>query len=108
MDWTKLEPYTGEAHHECLHCPPTQTVASMEMVVAVGFGIAQVTKGEELIYSEGFEEEEFRTLAEFEGMAAADPDHDWRVLLEGPLRSREYQRHGPGEWVLVASGPGFA
>ena len=43
-----------------------------------------------------------------EDQAAADPDHDWRVHFHAPLSERTYQRHGPEEWVLVETGPGFA
>ncbi len=34
--------------------------------------------------------------------------HDWRISFETPLWDGEYQRHGPGQWVLVRKGPGFA
>ncbi len=47
------------------------------------------------------------TGAEAEALAAADPDHDWRIQLEGPLRGATYQRHGAGEWVLIESNRGF-
>jgi len=80
------------------------------MVIGVGFGIAQVTKDEELVFQEQPEQanDELPYLSEFEEMAKKDPDHDWRVLLVAPLREREYQRQGDGEWVLIASGRGFA
>ena len=46
--------------------------------------------------------------AQAEAMAAADPDHDWQIALEGPLSGRTYQRHGPNEWALVEQNQGFA
>jgi hypothetical protein len=82
--------------------------ASLDMIVAVGFGLAQVTKDDELVFRATIGDEDFHTLQEFEDYALADPDHDWRVLLDAPLRMREYQRQGPGKWVVVAVGPGFA
>lgn len=111
MTWEKQPPYEGRIYQGCLNCPPVTRQASMEMLIAVGFGVAQVTKDEELIYTEPINPESWEdlpTLNHFEQMAQEDPDHDWRVLLEAPLRSREYQRQGPEEWVLIASGPGFA
>jgi len=79
----------------------------MDMVIAVGFGIAQITRDGDFVYSDG-DENDFPTLARFEEMAVADPDHDWRCLLVAPLRGREYQRHDTGKWVLIASDNGFA
>ncbi len=40
--------------------------------------------------------------------AAADPDHDWRIVLNGPLSGRTYQRHAAGEWALIEQNQGFA
>jgi hypothetical protein len=83
------------------------TIASLDMIIAVGFGTAQVTKDGTIIFSET-DDEDFHRLQEFEDLALEAPDHDWRVLLDAPLQMREYQRQGPGEWVVIAVGPGFA
>jgi hypothetical protein len=48
------------------------------------------------------------TTAQAEKVAKADPDHDWRIVLYGPLHGEVYQRHAPGEWVLVEKNKGFA
>ena len=40
--------------------------------------------------------------------AVQNPDHDWRIIMEGPMGGQEYQRHAPGEWVYVKRIPGFA
>jgi len=107
--WSKVEPFTGRVHQGCLCCPPVTLTASLETIVAVGFGEANITRDGEIVYQERDDDEgTFRTLAEFEELAAADPDHDWRMFLLSPLKDREYQRHGVGLWVLIASGPGFA
>ncbi len=108
MKWQKLPPYEGKIYQGCGCCPPVERVAPLDMVIAVGFGVAQVTRDNELVFQEQPDDERLRTLAEFEEMAKQDPDHDWRVLLVAPLRSREYQRHDDGKWVLIDSGPGFA
>ncbi len=105
----KLEPpYEGSIHQGCLNCPPVERIAPLDMLIAVGFGIARVTRGKKIVFQETADDEDYHRLAEFEEMAKTDPDHDWRVLLEAPLRSREYQRQGEGKWVLIASGEGFA
>lgn len=42
-----------------------------------------------------------------EEIAKNDPDHDWRIVLEGQLSGRTYQRHEPGKWALVKQNKGF-
>ena len=111
MTWVKMEPYEGKIYQGCLNCPPVQRLAPMDMVIAVGFGSATLTKDGQVVYSEpqrSCEEDEFWTVAMAEAEALKDPDHDWRITMFAPLRDREYQRHGPGQWVLIASGMGFA
>lgn len=112
MAFEILPPVAPEnIHHGCLCCGGTRQIAPMDMLIAVGFGSAQCTKGNDVIYSEdpnAETEEDIPTLQKFEDMAKLDPDHDWRVSLVGPLRDREYQRQGDGHWVLVSSGMGFA
>lgn len=82
----------------------------MDMLIAVGFGMAVVTKDGLPVYQEhrNMEEADFWTTQEAENAALADPDHDWQIILEAPLRGRTYQRHAPGQWVLIDSNPGFA
>jgi hypothetical protein len=81
----------------------------MNMLIAAGLGEAEVTRDGDIVYSEVPNSPmDPPTLQRFEDLALADPDHDWRVLLNLPLREAEYQRHGPGQWVLVKSGEGFA
>lgn len=106
--WKKQPPYTGQIFQGCLNCPPVESIAPMDMLIAVGFGSAMVTCGHKVIFMEMYDDTEFHTLAEFEEMAKKDPNHDWRVSLNAPLRSREYQRQGDNNWVLIASGEGFA
>lgn len=107
--WTKVEPWTGAIHHGCLCCPSVPRVADLDTPVAVGFGDAHISRDGEIVYQEpNTDDGDFRCLHEFEAMAAADPEHDWRMRLESPLKDRTYQRHGAGLWVLIASGPGFA
>lgn len=37
-----------------------------------------------------------------------DRGRDWRIVLEGPLSGRTYQRHGAEQWALVEQNMGFA
>lgn len=53
-------------------------------------------------------EPEYWQVSDVEKLAAIDPDHDWRVVLHGPLHGETYQRHGPDEWNLVEKNQGFA
>ncbi len=82
----------------------------MEKVIAVGFGAAFVSKdGEQVLDGErGADRDEWVTFADAERLAVADPDHDWRVVLEGPLHGETYQRQGPGEWNCIKRNDGFA
>lgn len=123
MTWQKAEPYEDKIHQGCLSCPTVEKIAPVTMLIGVGFGVAQVTKGNELIFAEGRDnfyipglreaitddqQEGFPTVADIEKLAAADPNHDWRINLFAPLRGREYQRHGENKWVLIDSNRGFA
>lgn len=114
MSWTKVEPFTGTKHHGCLNCGGTEDIAPMEMVIGVGFGAAYALRDEDRVYDEsavmhgGGDFDDLATLQTIEDMAASDPDHDWRVVLHGPLRGRTYQRHDVGKWVLIESNQGFA
>ena len=82
----------------------------MDMIVAVGFGSASVTRDGECIWEEspGDEEGDYHDVAHFERLAAADPDHDWQITMYGPLWGSTYQRHDEQMWVLVDSNEGFA
>lgn len=80
-------------------------------VIAVGFGDAMLLRDGRAVWSEGDHcgpDGDLMTGAEAEQLAAADPDHDWRIRIYGPLCEAEWQRHGPGEWVQIARGEGFA
>lgn len=94
----------------CLCCGVASDFFHPEAVIAVGFGSACLTCDGRLVYAEGDEadDEEEMTGADAEDTAATDPDHDWQISLYGPMRSRVYQRHGPGQWALIEQGEGFA
>lgn len=93
----------------CLSCPPTTRSLPDGAAIAVGFGDAVVTRGGEVIYSEhrDWGAKGYMTAGEAARLADADPEHDWRIDMQGPLRGRTYQRQD-GAWVLVAQNEGFA
>lgn len=94
----------------CLCCGPTLGQLCKESRIAVGFGCAALTKDGEYVWSESpdMEWDDCMTVEQAEELAAADPNHDWRILLHGPLRGRVYQRHGEMQWMLIEKNQGFA
>lgn len=106
--WEKLTAIEGKLGG-CLNCGPRPSFFHPDGLIAVGFGYAGLHRDDKAVYSEEErrDSDEYMTGAEAEALAAADPDHDWRIVLDGPLSYREYQRHGPNEWALVKQGMGF-
>lgn len=117
----------------CLCCGPRPSLFPADGVIAVGFGYAALHRDGEVFWDEMSAEEgkqqccdgfvpigekcsrcgcvaewDFMTGAQAEAIAAADPDHDWQIVLHGPLSGRTYQRHCVNEWVLVEQDLGFA
>ncbi len=107
---TEMLPPMEGRNNPCLNCPPIESTLEMERVIAVGFGAAYVIKGDQTVYYEkpDAQYEECWTVAMAEATATADPDHDWRIVMDGPMHGETYQRQGEGRWVLVATNDGFA
>jgi len=109
--WKKQPPLNPkEISRGCLNCSTVSLKAPMDMVIAVGFGWASVTRDGEPIYQDDLceREEDYWTVADAEKQAAKDPDRDWRIETQGPLHGEVFQRHGLGEWVCIRSNLGFA
>ena len=109
-EWDKLEPIEGNSKG-CFNCGSMHKTFPMEGLIAIGFGFAGVIKGDVLIYSEPINSEDpkdYWTGQDAENMALGDPDHDWRIQIDGPLYSSHYQRQGWEHWVLVYKDAGFA
>ena len=109
MTWETAHPLPGRAN-PCLNCPPIEDTLDMDRTIAVGFGQAFVSKDDETVWYESpdTEFEDCWTVAHAEEIAGADPDHDWRIVMHGPMHGETYQRQGEGRWVLVESNDGFA
>lgn len=95
-----------------MQCPGNHDLLEMDTVLYNGFGGYRVEKDGKLFY-EGdpawdADWEKYMTLQQLEKEAQKEPKADWRVILNLPLRSGEWQRHGENEWVLINSGIGFA
>jgi len=104
MSWIKLSPLPS-SHKGCLCCGALHAALSLRTPLAVGFGMVDVTRDGERIWSG---DDERVWLRRFENRAAKDPDHDWRVWFNAPLYDATYQRQGEAHWVLVEKGMGFA
>jgi hypothetical protein len=105
-----MQPAIEGGQHPCLHCGVIATKFPPDARIAVGFGDASLTCNGAPVWSEdGREFDDCLTGAQAEAMAAKhDPDNDWRITIYGPLSGRTYQRHAPGEWVLIEKNKGFA
>lgn len=98
-----------DIHWGCLNCTTAATVAPLDMIIAVGFGSAMVTKNGELIYDEqSVEDEKYWTVQDAENLAKLEPDCDWRIEKFGPLHGETFQRQGDANWVCIESNQGFA
>lgn len=69
-----------------------------------------LTRDGETVWQEnpGMEWEDLMTAADAEEMAAAEPDHDWRIVLFAPLSGITFQRHGEKRWMPIENNQGFA
>lgn len=102
-----LPPLEHAPHSGCLTCGSKPLRVKLNARLHAGFGVTALSRDGEWVESY-FDYEKCPTFRRFENVARKDPDHDWRVKVDGPLSDVTYQRHGPNEWVAVASGLGFA
>ena len=108
MAWEK-KPAIENKIVSCPHCGPNHHAFPLNEIFAVGFGSSGITKDDQCVYDEQETEgDNYPALQKFEDMAAADPDHDWRLYRHGPMKGEVYQRHETGLWVLIEEDRGFA
>lgn len=121
MPWEELpQVKKGKLHIGCFSCSTASYELDLNRRLTVGFGSVVVTKDGAEIYTEsdwrrrhnitGDNDyyESYPQAYYIEGMAANDPDHDWRITFYGALHGETYQRHKDGKWVCVESNKGFA
>lgn len=106
-NWTK-QPAIAGGMGGCLCCGVTTDKFMPTQWISVGFGYAALERDGKPVWHESPKTTRPMTGRRAESMAAKDPDHDWRIVLNAPLRSATYQRHAKGEWVLIEKGLGFA
>lgn len=97
--WKDLRPATDPP----ILCP-------LATKLGVGFGDCYVSRDGVRVWEEPPKVAWSRLprLHRFERQAGKESSHDWRVVFSAPLSYAEYQRQGPGRWVLVKTGLGFA
>lgn len=101
---TKAAPIQGRGQG-CLHAGPARNVLPMNALLAVGFGGVDVIAGGTCIWSG---DEPRYTAQRVENLAATRPSIEWKIVYNGPLSGKTYQREGRGRWVLVEQNQGFA
>lgn len=96
-------------HIGCLCCPGSESCLPMDTTLYSGFGGWSITCDDELWFRENSETEweHCRTLQDIETTVQASPNHDWRAVLDAPLRGAVYQRQN-GKWLLIEENEGFA
>ena len=87
----------------CLNCGAPPTTLPHDAVLGVGFGMVNVTRDDEFIWSGDGEQTAYR----YTRRAKKEPDHDWQIEFIGPLHEETYQ-YQDGKWIMIATGRGFA
>lgn len=103
-EWEKLPP-VEKPNQGCACCPVPAIHLPLDAYLHPGFGGVWVTRDDDSV---GYEVGELTQLSHIEALALDDPDHDWRVQIDGPLHGETYQRQGEGLWVMVETNRGFA
>lgn len=100
-----------DLHIGCLNCSTACLKAPMDMEIAVGFGMAIVTKDGKQIYdgeADYRQDKKIKRVRYFENLARKEPKCDWRIIKNGPMHGETFQRQGKNNWVCIESNNGFA
>ena len=98
-------------HIGCLNCSTAALQAPINMMIAVGFGGAYVTKNGKIIYNgeqDYSKRGKAKTVRSFENIARKESNADWRIVKDGPMHGETFQRQGKNKWVCIESNQGFA
>jgi hypothetical protein len=99
----------GASQKEILMMDVDETILAPDALVAVGVGYAAVTcDGVPRYEAEYGDLEHAMSVRDAETMAAAEPQHDWRIHLVGPLDERHYRRSADGRWKIYRRGYGLS
>lgn len=103
----ELLPPLEHVHRACLNCPEKPVKMNLNGYYHPGFGGQSIIKDGETVISD-FREDHPRIGRTAEKMAREDPEHDWRIKIDGPMYGVVYQRHGFRKWYAVERLDGFA
>jgi hypothetical protein len=82
---------------------------ALDAQVAVGVGYAALTRDGVPVYeADCFALEQAWSVGDAERLAAAEPDHDWRIHLVALRDERHYRREAEGRWLLYERGYGLS
>lgn len=94
---------------------PIGKPAHLDMVIAIGFGSAVVTRngrtvidGERPSMRKHCDAEGWVRVRHAEKVARRHPRSVWRIEINGPLWSAVWERKRPGKWLCIEAGEGFA
>lgn len=84
--WEKKPALESSGGIGCLCCGTPTLMFPADGWIAVGFGSAGVTRDGTEVYTEphDLDNDTVWTGADAEKVAAADPDHDWRIHKDAP------------------------
>lgn len=102
-----------DKHLGCLCCGGTDDILNMKTVLYNSFGGWTISKDGETYFIDDSKDEfenwdNITTLEIVEVEAKQFPKSKWIAHLMLPLREATYQRSECGNWVLIATGMGFA
>ena len=106
---TKLPEYTGPLHLGCLNCSTAERKLTMRTALWCSEWTA--ARNNRTVFRGPHDptpDDKPVRVQNVERLAAADPDHDWRIMHVTALHGEEWQRQGPKQWVLVDSNKGYA
>ena len=90
--------------------PPINIIADMDMVI-IAWGEAKVTRDGEIAYNQPLDAQgwdDYWTVKDAEVVAKKEPNKVWKIVVNGALQGKTYQRMGDCKWLLVDINEGFA
>ena len=92
-------------------CPPSiDIIADMDMLI-IAWGEAKVTCDEKTVYDQPLDAQswdEYWTVKDAEDVAKKEPHRVWKIIINGALQGKTYQRMSACKWLLVDENDGFA
>lgn len=96
-------------------CGGHDKIFSLDDRIGIGFGNAALVRDGQVIWKETAETEfdDCITGAQALSIAQREPQHDWRIIIDGPFSKVVYQcqydaENGNYIWALLEKSEGFA